>query len=119
MPIKRQPKPKPYTDDEVIDNFLVAVCHMVDYWETVPNPAHSRNSRVSGIAFSILAMLDGSNMGIPKFKVIPDPHPDDKDFQIKEGERWYRPASMGNDISGGLHELFHTVRRRLKNAGKP
>jgi hypothetical protein len=110
------PKPTPYSTDEVRKKFLDAVWSHIHYWETIPLTEPDR-SRVEGAAFSILAMLDGSNVDIPGFLVIPNPHPDDKAYCIERGERWYPPAALKNDIGGALHEQFYQARPHA--TGKP
>ena len=93
-----------YTKEEVRKQFLDTVRGIVDYWEHVPNPCGTRES---GVAFSILGMLDGVNAGIPGFVVAPSPHPDDRDYCISMGEDYYPESPQAQcDIAGGLHELF-------------
>ncbi len=41
---------------------------------------------------------------MPGFKVIPDPHPSDRESQASRGENWF-PNDC--DIAGYLHELFY------------
>ena len=73
----------------------------LDY-EAFPNESDLER-RLNGLAFSILVILDGESM-IPGFKVIPDPHSDDKQYCIDNNEDWY-PDDV--DISGCLHEQLH------------
>jgi hypothetical protein len=93
-----------YTPEEVRERFIESVRSIVDYWEHVPNPYGTRES---GVAFSILSMLDGCNGGLPGFVVAPAPHPDDKQYYIDHGENYYPEApEVKCDIAGGLHEHF-------------
>jgi hypothetical protein len=66
--------------------------------------------RFEGLAFSLLVILDGGT-DLPGFKLSPDPHPSDKEFNQKRGENWF-PKDC--DIAGELHELF----RNFKPEGK-
>lgn len=103
-------KPRQYTEDEVREMFLRHVWLMIDYWDA--NKQDKREA-MEGLAFSILTTLDGCAMALPGFAVIPQPHPDDKQFCIGEGENWFPPFDTTNpcDIGGGLHEVFHNFRR--------
>jgi len=70
------PEPRELTGDEVRDIVLDQIWEMVDYWNEESRATDPRD-KLSGLAFSILAMLDGSNIQIPAFRICPDPHPDD------------------------------------------
>lgn len=95
-------EPRAWTEDEIRQKFLEHVAMLTHYWF-----AETRATRVedklTGLAFSLMAMLDGSSTDIPGFKVIPDPHPDDEAYQRKRGENWY-PDDV--DIAGSLHEMI-------------
>jgi hypothetical protein len=61
---------------------------------------------------SFLVTLDGGAMGLPAFQVIPYPHESDKDYCIEQGENYFPQSQpMSTDISGGLHDLFNSIRR--------
>lgn len=94
-----------YTRDEVRDLFLDHVHALVDYWE-LENRKPSIREKLDGLAFSILCALDGVAVGLPRFRVVADPHPNDEDYYRCEGENWYPEADLDNNISGELHERF-------------
>ena len=94
-------KPRAYTTEEVRAKFLAHVWALIRSWQTVENPS---SDRIEGFAFSMLAMLDGANGGLPGFKIIPDPHPEDKAYLKENGENWF-PTKI--DIGGDLHGMFH------------
>ncbi len=82
---------------------------MVDYWD---KNARERDvhGKLSGLAFSILAELDGSGVGLPPFIVAPMPYKDDQMYRQQRGENWYpynNSDSVKADVAGSLHELFH------------
>ena len=96
-----------WTEEEIREQFLDHVRNTIDYWKTVdldlkvfPNE-DELTRRMNGLAFSILTALDGEAMAVPGFKVIPNSHPDDKQYYIDNGENWY-PDDI--DIGGCLHE---------------
>jgi len=82
---------------------------MIDYWDKLePMPAgaeepRTQKDRMSGLAFSILSMLDGSSMDIPAFLVTPMPHESDKEYHQEEGTNWF-PEDQPD--LGMLHEHF-------------
>lgn len=101
-------KPREWTEDEIRERLLRHVWDMVEYW--ADRPGKPIEERLSGLAFSILAALDGCAMAIPAFIVAPCPHESDKDFNRSNGDNWYpenHKAKVKADIGGSLHELFH------------
>lgn len=111
-------KPREYTAEEVRTLLLGRVSDLVDYWAKVPN--HDLIGRLDGLAFSILAELDGDSSELPRFVVSPQPHPGDKQYHQDNNENWF-PEFLNNkdgvcDVAGGLHEHWHEVRR--KRTGK-
>lgn len=109
--MNKQTAPRVWTEDEVRDKFLQHVAVMTRYWERESRVTTARE-KLEGLAFSILAALDGSSAAIPGFVVAPAPHKDDRAFHIGEGENYYPKApKVECDIAGGLHELIHKVLR--------
>jgi len=104
--------PREFTTDEVREQVVNHVHVMVRYWAGLDGsnvPSESTvEERLDGLAFSILAMLDGSNLTLPRFIVAPDPHPSDRQFHVDNNECWYpeNVADVRGDISGSLHEKF-------------
>lgn len=101
-------EPRAYTADETRDMLLEYIWTMVRYWGTgegsyvdLDKPI---NDRLSGVAFSILAMLDGTTDHLPGFRLVPTPHPDDEQYHRDEGENWFDPANAVEDM---LHEHFY------------
>jgi hypothetical protein len=100
-----------YTSEEVREQFLRKVASYVKYWENESRAVTTRE-KLEGLAFGMLVILDGGCPDLPAFKVIADPHPEDKDYCI-DNEMDYFPLSEtkedfeNNDIGGGLHEHIH------------
>lgn len=99
--------PRALTEDEIREQFLQHVKMMVRYWagegnSNVPEDSTVKD-RLDGLAFSLLALLDGSAIDLPGFKVIANPHPDDEAFHRERGENFY-PTDV--DIAGYLHEVM-------------
>jgi len=96
------PGPRPYTPEEVRDLLLDHVRNLVSYWEREAR-APDAHAKLEGLAFSILAALDGC-ANLPAFLVTPVPHETDRAYHEDEGSNWYpedRP-----DL-GPLHEFFY------------
>lgn len=95
--------PRAYTSEEVRDQILDHLRDLVDYWAD-PDIAkgYDTKERLSGLAFSILATLDGCS-DLPAFTLVPCPHEDDKEFHISEGENYFDSTP----VNFALHEFWH------------
>ncbi len=103
---------KEYTEDEVREQFLNHILHLVDYWENETGAPDSA-SKLDGLAFSLLVLLDGGT-DLPQFIVASLPHPSDKSFHQEEGGNWYpenHASDVKGDIGGGLHEMYSYLRK--------
>lgn len=99
-----------YTTEEIREQFLDHIRAMVNYWDSIPK--ETTKEKLDGLAFSILAALDGSSAGLPGFIVAPLPHQDDKQYNIENDENYYPENDeienqIKGDIAGLLHELFY------------
>lgn len=98
--------PREYTKDEVRTMFLNAIKNSMDFWE---DAGETKRDALDGLVFSILAMLDGDVVALPRFIVAPDPHPEDAEFLAKAGLNWF-PENYANhvncDLAGSLHEYW-------------
>lgn len=90
-----------YTEEEVIGKLMEYVDAIVHDVLSVENKTEEEKIRLA--LFSLFSTLDGSAIDLPAFKVIPSPHPDDKDYHAARGEEWY-PDNI--DIAGNLHGMF-------------
>ena len=94
------------TKEEVEKELLKHIWIMVEYWRDLPNK--TIEDRLSGLAFSILAALDGESAALPAFIVSPKPCPEDKKYLKSRGKNWYPKYC---DIAGSLHNKLHGIRR--------
>jgi hypothetical protein len=115
-------KPRELTEEEVRERFLDHLWVMIDYWAAEgERDRKPRRDSLEGLAFSLLAALDGEAADLPGFIVAPHPHPDDKAFRRDNGEDWFPSnhkldSKIKADIAGVLHELFYSRNpRRKKN----
>ena len=104
------PKAEPHelSRDEIREEVARQIWRIVDYWESKFPADVPLRRRLSGVAFSILVMLDGGVPDIPGFIVKPDPHPDSREWHKMRGENWYPdgPEAERPDITGELHGDF-------------
>ena len=98
--------PHQLTDEEVRTKLLVHIWDMIAYWK---DPGRTTNP-VEGIAFSILAALDGDSPELPGFQIIPHPHPSDREYLKGEGENWFPESKDYEHDIGPLHEFFHSAK---------
>lgn len=96
--------PRAYTQDETTALVLERVRQMAAEWANMPDK--TPKERCDGLAFSIMAMLDGETAGMPGMSVAMQPHPDDKAFRIEQGENWFEP---GTTLRNWLHELYYAA----------
>lgn len=103
-------EPRAYTADEIRDQLLEHIRQTAVYWAKLPDVDQATGKpltvkdRCEGVAFSILAALDGTAMTLPAFDLMVMPHESDKSFHIENGENWIEPGTVISDM---LHELFY------------
>lgn len=95
---------RPYTKEEVREEFLEYIRGLVDYWE-YESRAKTSKEKLEGLAFSILSALDGCAAAIPGFEVKAIGTEEDIEFYKKNEENYY--PLEGEDIAGCLHEHFY------------
>ncbi|RJQ27093.1 hypothetical protein C4577_02105 [Candidatus Parcubacteria bacterium] len=89
------------TEQECRDLFLEKVRSYVEYWENESRTPDLRG-KLEGLAFSMMAIIDGCADGLPGFSLTPCPHPQDKEFHQEHNENWWPESDC--DIGGTLHE---------------
>jgi len=75
---------------------------MVKYWQD--ETRSNRNEAIEGIAHSMLVLFDGMTAALPGFKIVPDPHPDDKGYALGQNENYW-PDDI--DIREGGDDYLH------------
>lgn len=97
--------PRAYTVEEIREQLVAHLCELARYWAELPDKTDLE--RVCGAIFSMLVVFDGESGGMPGFQVIPDPHPDDREWHIGLGQNFYPSAPTSEyDITGELHAQF-------------
>ncbi len=105
-----------FTQEEVQEKFLNHLWDLVKYWETVestpiptdPNPKpKTTRDRLEGLAFSILAMLDGCAVTMPAFEIYPAPHPEDKQYCKDNKEDWW--PQLEDEVTVHGNEMLHDL----------
>ena len=109
-------EPHEYTSEEMTVILLKQIWLLVDYWENVERDDDKAGmSRLEGLAFSILSMLDGCGTAMPAMCLVPEPHEADQAYAEEHGEDWWPndglEAMLGVPrISDMLHERFWTFK---------
>lgn len=98
-------EPRALTPKEVRTKFLDHIHAMVDYWLKEDRQPDVKD-KLDGLAFSILADIDGSSFGLPAFDLVARPHPDDKAYLRGQGENWIEDGTVIN-ADCHLHEFWH------------
>jgi hypothetical protein len=98
--------PREYTHEEIRQQVYAHIHNMVKYWEN-ENREPLVKVKLEGLAFSILALIDGDTE-LPGFSLVPRPCKEDKDYHKSEGENWYPfTKDLKNDICHGeMHSEF-------------
>ena len=92
-----------YTPEEIQTQLIEHFKMLAKYWAELPDK--TPKDRCDGLAFSILNIFDGTTAVLPAFDIVAKPHPDDKDFNIKNGERYYEDGTVVNNCY--LHDLYY------------
>lgn len=95
---------KPISKEQLRENLLKQVRMYAHTWASYPDK--TPQERCDGVAFSILALLDGSDIELPTFDLVARPHPDDKAYQQKRREDWVVDGQVIND-DVHLHDMYY------------
>jgi len=108
--------PRAYTEEEARAMFLEQIYQIKEFWEK-ESRRETLKDKMEGCIFSILALIDGSNIGFPAMSLQLDPHEDDEDYHRKEGENWFE---MGMEITGilELHDEWQKLRAEKDEANE-
>lgn len=102
--------PRAWTEEEVRVRFLEHVWRLIRWWgghDGSNVEDQSTDERLEGLAFSLLAVIDGSAMMLPGFSLTPVTDESDEQYMKDNGANWY-PSDV--DVAGSLHELFHSYK---------
>ena len=84
-----------YTKDEMRDTFLDAVRNYINYWE---KQDIANKDKLEGLAFGLLNIIDGTSSAFPcSIDLFLRPHPDDKQYNIDNDEKWIEDGMCIND----------------------
>jgi hypothetical protein len=94
-----------YTREEIREMFLKHIRRVAKYWSEQDG---DKERCCHGAVFSVLTLLDGCT-ALPRFSVVPSPHPKDKDYHLNKGENYFPESRHLEfcDIGGCLHDEFY------------
>lgn len=98
---------RPYTEKELCENLIHHIHMLIDYWDNKPETS---KNKLHGLAFGILAAIGSESMAVPcKYKLVADPPPEDKEYNISNNDNYVEPGMViNNDCK--LHHIF--IRQR-------
>jgi hypothetical protein len=92
-------EPRTFTPEETREILLQHIRSAIDFWDRCPiDPMGPRTQkeRLEGLAFSILALLDGkAGVVLPAFEICPVPHKGDNKYRKGKGENWFSSEAIG------------------------
>lgn len=91
-----------YSENEVRDMFLKKIKSITNCWSNYE--AKTNKERCEGVAFSILALIDGCSLDFPAINMLLAPHPDDKKYCIARDEDYFEEGTLINNCC--LHDLL-------------
>lgn len=100
-----------YTKEEVREMFLKYAIDLAHYWAKQED---SKERICEGVVHSLLTAIDGCSMSFPTMDIVLRPHPDDKGFCIKNGERYFEDGMVIND-DVILNDILSTVGKHKQN----
>ena len=103
---------RPYTKEEAQKAVLRNIANTTKYW-LKESRAKTTEAKLTGLAFSILAMIDGSAIGLPAMDIVLRPHISDEDFHRSRGEKWWQDGMAIND-EVHLHDMWHEIYEEVK-----
>ena len=97
--------PRKYTEEEVRDTLMRRIKSCAKEWASYPDKTPQEIA--DGVAFSILAILDGCSTGCPGFYLYAAVHEDDEKYHKDRGENWIEPET--SLASFHLHDHYHAA----------
>lgn len=100
--------PRPYTKEELCENLIKHIHHLIEYWDNEPV---SSKDKLEGLGHSILSAIDGCTIAVPgSYKLVTDPHPSDKEYCISHNLNYVEPGIAIND-EVYLHAQFFKFKK--------
>jgi hypothetical protein len=104
--------PRAFTTEEELRMLIRHIRYMATYWAKIPDI--SKQEACDGVAFSILAALDGSSPAVPAYHLTVSVHESDEAYHKKQGENWHA-GGLKITESVHLHELYYDQKRLSKS----
>lgn len=95
---------KPISKEQLRGQFLNSVRMYSREWASYENKTPLQ--RCDGLAFSIMALLDGSDVELPAFDLVARPHPDNEAYNKAHGQDWVVAGQVIND-DVHLHDMYY------------
>ena len=93
------------SEEELKDQFMDGVRCVVRYWGRLEGKTNLEVAE--GVAHSILCMIDGCSSAFPAaIDLVAHPHPDDKEYCIRNDEDWVEDGTVLNSNTSLHEELY-------------
>lgn len=93
------------TEEELRAQFMDGVRCIARYWGLLEGKTNLEVAE--GVAHSILCMIDGCSSAFPAaIDLVARPHPDDKEYNIRNDEDWVGDGTVLN-ANTSLHEELY------------
>ncbi len=105
-----------YSKREIKDMFIKHVRMIASEWSKYENKTPLE--RCQGTAFSILAMIDGCQVGFPLVNLSIEPAEEDKEYHKSLNENYFERGMIFNDEYSLHDEFYREERERLREERK-
>jgi len=83
-----------YTNKEIVEELIEGIKNSIAYW--VDRTDKTNEEIIEGATHSVLCIFDGIT-SLPAFNISVSPHPDDKQYNIDNGDNYYPENKIIND----------------------
>lgn len=95
--VVREDEPRAWTKEELCDRFVKHLMVAAREWANCPDKTPLE--RTEGLVHTVLATIDGCSMMFPTLNLVPDPHDEDKEYNISEGFNYFDKEPINDCIS--------------------
>jgi hypothetical protein len=95
---------KPISKEQLREQFLNSVRMYAREWASYKNKTPQQ--RCDGLAFTLMALLDGTDVDLPAFDLVARPHPDNEAYHKAHGQDWVVDGQVIND-DVHLHDMYY------------
>jgi hypothetical protein len=106
--------PPPFTKEQLRLKMLKHAKMLAEHWATsrIKECEYTVQDRIEGALFSFFVYLDSGAGNSPcAYDLVARPHPEDKSYNIENGNQWVEDGMVINDDCQ-MHEAFSSTRNK-------